>query len=214
LTSDDVLLTAPGFDWYVAELYTAMGRFLMWEEILAEPVPNSKLIGLTGAYLYAKTTALAAKGRVDEAKSELAELEKLAGSDGNGDFGRVKAVLAVAILNAKARIAVAEGNKAAAIGLLRDAAAKEDRLAYSEPADWFFPTRHLLGSVLIEARQVADAERPTGMTSAACRIMAGHYTDLLSRCGMQGRGAGAQRVRQQFDRAWRNADLTLVASAF
>jgi tetratricopeptide (TPR) repeat protein len=214
LTSDDVLLTAPGFDWYVAELYTAMGRFLMWDEILAEPVPNSKLIGLTGAYLYAKTTALAAKGRVDEAKSELAELEKLAGSDGNGDFGRVKAVLAVAILNAKARIAVAEGNKAAAIGLLRDAAAKEDRLAYSEPADWFFPTRHLLGSVLIEARQVADAE-------AAYRDDLSRLPDngwalygLAQSLRMQGRGADAQRVRQQFDRTWRNADVTPVASAF
>jgi hypothetical protein len=116
-----------------------MVRFGMWDEILAEPVPNPKLIGLTGAYLYAKTTALAAKGRVDEAKSELPKLEKVAASDGNGDFERVKAVLAVAILNAKARITVAEGNKAAGIGLLREAVAKEDRLAYSEPADWLFP---------------------------------------------------------------------------
>jgi hypothetical protein len=62
LVSDDMLLTMPGADWAVAELYAAMVRFGMWDEILAEPGPNPKLVGLTGAYLYAKATALAAKG--------------------------------------------------------------------------------------------------------------------------------------------------------
>jgi tetratricopeptide (TPR) repeat protein len=214
LISDDMLLTVPGFDWYVAELYTAMVRFGMWDEILAEPVPNPKLIGLTVAHLYAKTTALAAKGRVDEAKSELAELEKVAASGGDGSLERVKAVLAVAVLNAKARITAAEGNKAAAIGLLREAVAKEDRLAYSEPADWFFPTRHLLGSILIEAGQAADAE-------AVYRDDLSRHPDngwalygLAQSLRMQGRSAEALRVQQQFDRAWRNADVSLVASAF
>jgi tetratricopeptide (TPR) repeat protein len=155
---------------------------------------------------------LAAKGRVDEAKSELTELEKA--SDGNGDFERVKAVFAVAILNAKARITEAEGNKAAAIGLLREAVAKEDRLAYSEPADWFFPIRHLFGSVLIEAGQAADAE-------AVYRDDLNRHPDngwalygLGQSLRMQDRSGDAQRVQQQFDQAWRNADVSLVASAF
>jgi tetratricopeptide (TPR) repeat protein len=161
-----------------------------------------------------ETTALAAKGRVDEAKSELAELEKVAASGGDGSLERVKAVLAVAVLNAKARITAAEGNKTAAIGLLREAVAKEDRLAYSEPADWFFPTRHLLGSVLIEAAQAADAE-------AVYRDDLSRHPDngcalygLAQSLRMQGRSAEALRVQQQFDRAWRHADVSLVASAF
>jgi tetratricopeptide (TPR) repeat protein len=161
-----------------------------------------------------EATALAAKGRVDEAKSELAELEKIAASGGNGSLERVKAVLAVAVLNAKARITVAEGNKTAAIGLLREAMAKEDRLAYSEPADWFFPTRHLLGSVLIEAAQAADAE-------AVYRDDLSRHPDngwalygLAQSLRMRGRSAEALTVQQQFDRAWKNADVSLVASAF
>jgi len=140
LVSDDMLLTTPGTDWYVAELYVAMVRFGMWDEILAEPVPNPKLTGLTGAYRYAKATALAAKGRIDDAKAELMELEKVAAIDGDAGLNRVKDVLAVALLNAKARIAMAENKDEEAIGLLREAVAKEDRLAYSEPADSFFPT--------------------------------------------------------------------------
>lgn len=80
LVSDDMLLRMPGTDWYVAELYAAMVRFGMWDNILAEPAPNPKLIGLSGAYLYAKATALAANRRVEDAKASLSELEKLAAS--------------------------------------------------------------------------------------------------------------------------------------
>ena len=29
-------------DWYVAELYTAMVRFGMWDELLAEPAPDAQ----------------------------------------------------------------------------------------------------------------------------------------------------------------------------
>jgi tetratricopeptide (TPR) repeat protein len=180
----------------------------------SEPVPNPTLIGLRGAYLYAKATALAAKGRVDEAKSELPKLEKLAASDGNGDFERVRAVLAVAVLNAKARITVAEGNKPAAIGLSREAVEKEDRLAYSEPADWFFPTRHLLGSVLIEAGQAADAEAVYRDDLSRNPDNGWALYGLAQSLRMQGRCAEALRVQQQFDRAWKNADVSLVASAF
>src|SRR6516225_5436607 len=49
------------------ELYAALVRCGMEDQILAEPQPNPKLAGLTGGYLYAKATALAAAVRVDEA---------------------------------------------------------------------------------------------------------------------------------------------------
>jgi hypothetical protein len=158
LVSDDMLLTMAGTDWYVAEPYAAMVRFGMWDEILAEPAPNPKLVGLTGAHLYATVVALAAKGRVDDAKMQFAELEKVSALDRDAGLNRVKDVLAVAVLNTKARIVLVENKSDEAFGLLREAVAKEDRLAYSELADWFFPTRHLLGAVLIEAGQARDAE--------------------------------------------------------
>lgn len=63
VASDDTLLMMPGLDWPVAELYTGMVRFGMWDEILAEPAPDPKLLGLTAGYLYARTIALAGKGR-------------------------------------------------------------------------------------------------------------------------------------------------------
>ena len=76
--------------------------------------------------------------------------------EGDAGLNRVKDVLAVALLVGKARVALAENKTEDAISLLRDAIAKEDRLAYSEPADWFFPNRHVLGAVLLKAGQAAD----------------------------------------------------------
>ena len=76
--SDTLLSAMPGSDWYVGELYTSMVRFGMWDELLAEAAPDAKLAALTAGYRYARATALAAKGSVDAAKAELAELEKLA----------------------------------------------------------------------------------------------------------------------------------------
>src|SRR5262249_48758235 len=111
LVSDEMLMTMPGTDWYVAELYPAMVRFGMWDDILSEPPPNRKLTGLTGAYRYAKAIALAAKGRVAEAEAQLAELEKLTAAiahDDNAGLNRLRDVLAVAVLNTKARIALAK----------------------------------------------------------------------------------------------------------
>jgi tetratricopeptide (TPR) repeat protein len=213
LISDDMLLTTPGFDWYVAELYAAMVRFGMWDDILAEPAPNAKLIGLTGAYLYAKATALAAKGGIEEAKAPLAELEKLAAAEDTG-HDRVKAALAVAVLTVQARIALAESNPDKAIGMLREAAAKEDRLAYSEPADWFFPVRHILGAVLIQAGRAADAEAVYRDDLSRHPNNGWALYGLAQSLKIQGRSADASALQQQFDAAWKYADVSLVASAF
>jgi hypothetical protein len=76
-------------------------------------------------------------------------MEKLAagaGADDSAGLNGAAAVFAVAVLVGKARIADAEQRSADAIALLTEAAAKEDRLAYDEPSDWFFPVRHLLGT--------------------------------------------------------------------
>lgn len=208
-----MLLTAPGFDWYVAELYASMVRFGMWDDILAEPAPSPKLIGLTGAYLYAKATALAAKGRAEEARILLGELEQL-GSAGDPAHDRIKQALALALLTAKARLALAESKPDEAIGMLREAAAREDRLAYSEPADWFFPVRHILGAVLVQAGRAADAEAVYRDDLSRHPNNGWALFGLAQSLKMQGRTGEASVAQQQFDRAWKNADVTLVASAY
>lgn len=217
IISDDLLAAMPGLDWYVGELYAAMTRFGLWDEILAEPAPNTNLVGLTGAFLYAKAVALAAKTRIDDAKTQLAELEKLAaaiGPDDGAGLNRLQDVLTVAVLSARARIALAEGKENDAIGLLREAVGKEDQLAYDEPADWFFPTRHLLGAVLIKADRGTDAETVYRDDLNRHPNNGWALYGLAQSLKLQNRSADAAAVQQQLEAAWKNADVTLVASAF
>ena len=217
IISDDLLAAMPGIDWYAGQLYTAMTRFGLWDEILAEPAPNTQLTGLTGAFLYAKAVALAAKSRIDDAKTQLAELEKLAAALGPGDgagLNRLQDVLAVAILTARARIALAEGAENDAIGVWRQAVTKEDQLAYDEPADWFFPTRHLLGAVLIKAGKATDAEVVYRDDLDRHPNNGWALHGLAQSLKLQGRNADASAAQQRFGTAWKNADVTLVASAF
>jgi tetratricopeptide (TPR) repeat protein len=217
LVPDEMLLGMPGADWNMTELYAAMVRFGMWDEILAEPAPNSKLAGLTGGYLYARTIAQAAKGRTDDARQSLGELEKVAAAATPNDSAGLNTatdVFAVATLVARARIAAAEHKDAQAVPLLVQAVTQEDRLAYTEPADWFFPVRHLLGAALLQTGKAADAETVYREDLRRNPENGWALYGLALSLTAQNRDAEAQSVRQRFATAWKDADIVLTASAF
>jgi hypothetical protein len=70
--------------------------------------PNARLSALNAGYRYGRTIALAAKGRIDDARAERGELQKLAaaaGADDSAGPNSAADLLAVAILVGKARIA-------------------------------------------------------------------------------------------------------------
>lgn len=210
-----MLLNMPGLDWGIGYLYDGMVRFGRWEELLAEPRPNPKLTGLTIAWLQARATALAAKGRLTEAKSDLAELDRaIAASpaDATQGMNAAKPLYEIAALKVKARIALAEGRRNSAIAALREAAAKEDGLSYNEPSDEFFPVRHLLGAALLDSKKPAEAEAVyrEDLRRNPNNGWALHGLALA----LEARGKKADSVKAQFEEAWRHSDTKLTASAF
>jgi tetratricopeptide (TPR) repeat protein len=217
IISDDLLMAMPGADWYVAELYAAMLRFGLWDEMLAQSAPDPKLAGLTAGYHYGRVIALAATGRVEEARTEQTLLENITAStsaDAGAGLNAARDVFAVATLVGEARIAGAVGNTAESIALLTEAAAKEDHLAYDEPSDWFFPVRHLLGAALLQAGRAQDAE---SVYLEDLRLHPGNGWALLGltqALSLQHRDTEALLTRKRFEQAWKNADIELTASAF
>lgn len=212
---DAMLLAMPGLDWSIGYLYDGMARFGLWDDILAEPAPNPKLAGLTIGYLQARTTALAAKGRIAEAKALLPELDRaIAAVPADATQGQnvARPLYEIGALKAKARIALAEGRRDAAIPLLREAVAKEDGLSYNEPSDEFFPVRHLLGAVLLETGNAAEAE---AVYREDLRRLPGNGWALhgLARA-LEAQGKDSKPVKGQLTEAWRHADTELTASAF
>jgi tetratricopeptide (TPR) repeat protein len=213
---DSMLLGMPGLDWSIAYLYDGLVRFGRWDEMLAEPAPNPKLAGLTIAWLQARATALAAKGRVGEAKALLPGLERAmeaVPAEATQGQNVARPLYEIGALKAKARIAAAEGKREAAIALLTEAVAKEDALAYNEPSDEFFPVRHLLGASLLDAGRAAEAEAVYREDLRRQPDNGWALRGLARALEAQGkREAGG--VRLQFEDAWRNADTRLTASAF
>lgn len=213
----DMLLMMPGADWSVSEIYSAQMRFGEWDAILAEKAPDARLTALTGAYHWARTIALAEKGRVEEAKAELAQLESLAAGlppDAAAGLNAAKDIFGVATLVAQAHVAKASGQIDAAIAKFREAVAKEDQLAYDEPADWFLPVRHELGAVLIKAGRHADAEKVYRDDLVRHPHNGWALFGLAQALRAQHKDAEAAAVDKEFAAAWAHADVKLTASVF
>lgn len=214
---DAMLQMGSGLDWYMAERYFVLERFGRWRELLDEPAPDAGLQGLSAAHHYARACALAATGDIAHAREEKTKLDAIAAAlpaDAPAGLNMARDLLAVATQVAAARIAFAEGDRAAAVTLLRSAVAKEDLLAYDEPANWFVPVRHLLGAQLLADGRAAEAE-------IVYREDLQHHPEngwalhgLAQALQAQHRQREAEDVAQAFARAWKDADVVLAASAY
>jgi len=215
--SDDLLVGMGGVDWYVAYTYEAMLRFGLWDDALAAPAPSARLSGLMVAYLEAKATALAAKGRLDEADQAASALDAAAAAaPGDARCGQnlAKDCFAVASLRAHARVALARKETDKGLDLLRQAVAREDRLGYDEPSDAFFPTRHVLGAALMAAGKPADAEAVYREDLKRNAENGWALYGLKAALEAQGKTAESADVGRRFTEAWKHADITLTASAY
>jgi tetratricopeptide (TPR) repeat protein len=161
--------------------------------------------------------ALAARGRLAEAREALAALARLeadAPADAGAAANRLHDLIAVAVPVVAARIAATEFRNQDAIGQLEQAVAAEDRLADGERADWFFPVRHLLGAQLLFAGNAADAGRVYEEDLRRHPANGWALYGLAAALHAAGRNTAAAASEREFARAWKQADVRLTASAF
>jgi len=214
---EDAMLAMPGTDWYGSERYLALVRFGLWDEILSEAAPNPSLKALTAGYLYARVAALAARGRIAEARQARMELESTRASlppDATAGLNRASDVLALASSLASAQLQMAEHDDRDAIVTLTAAVDQEDKLSYDEPADWFIPVRHMLGAELIKTGQFAQAESVYRQDLNRNPNNGWALFGLAQALRQQGKTSEAAAVEGQFAAAWKQADVTLTASMF
>ena len=97
---------------------------------------------------------------------------------------------------------------------MREAVVLEDGLAYDEPAGWFFPVRHLLGAELLRLGKANDAERTYRDDLARHPGSGWALYGLKQALKAEGRGAEASAAEAEFRTAWRQATISISASAF
>jgi tetratricopeptide (TPR) repeat protein len=215
--SDDMLAGMPGVDWQAGYLYQAQIRFGLWDQILAEPAPDPRLRGLTASWLSARASALAQTGRLNEAQAVVDRLQALIDATpptANAGNNRARDAYEVALLTAKARLAQGRGERAAAVALLRQAVLKEDALAYDEPADAFFPVRHLLGAQLLAADDPKGAEAVYREDLSRNPANGWALRGLVLALQAQHRDGEAAAQKAALASAWSRADVQPASSAY
>lgn len=206
----------PGMDFFIAAPILAMVRFGKWDELLAEPRPDPRYRVLTGLWLHAHGMALAAKGRYAGALADHAALIELANAvpaSLTANLNPASSVLKLAAKVLEARVATLRG-ASGALDLWAEAVSMEDRMAYSEPADWFYPVRHYQGAALLAAGRPRDAE---AVFREDLRRNPGNgwaLFGLAEALSAQQKTREAAAARRDFERAWARADIELTSTAY
>lgn len=194
-------------------------RFAKWDEILQEKSPNESSIFMNGVLHYARGLAFTHTGKLADAADELKRLKGIReevekDSAYQIGFAAAGTLLTIAEQVLDGEILTKQGDPATAIARIERAVRLEDTLLYNEPPDWYFPVRHILGAMLMDAKQPAEAEaiywedlrrNPNNGFS-----LFGLRQALLA----QGKESIAIEVSKRFEKAWRNSDVSLTSSRF
>lgn len=220
---DEARLTEPGYDIILQDYWVtpilARVRFGRWEEILARPEPSEELLYPRAIDHYGRAIALARTGRLDAARSHVAELRRIAALPAMEAFvvwevNPASRILAVATLVAEAEVEAEAGDLDAAIALLREAVDAESRILYQEPEAWHHPVRQVLGDVLLDAGRYREAERTFREDLEKYPSNGWSLWGLTAALDAQGRAREAEVVRARYREAFRDADVELAGSRF
>ncbi|MGH6691470.1 MAG: tetratricopeptide repeat protein [Gammaproteobacteria bacterium] len=208
-----------GLQHFLSIPYFARVRFGKWDEMLAQESPGDDLVYVKSAWHYCRAMAYARTGRLEEAAKEKAEMERLAADprlDAVRFFGlnELRTLLGIGSLVLEGEMKAYAKDYDGAVAAFTKAIDQEDHLRYIEPPDWFFPVRHNLGAVLLEAGRPAEAEKVYRQDLVTFPENGWSLFGLSQSLRAQGDFDGAREVEARFYNAWTNADVTLASSRF
>lgn len=217
----DEKMTCHGFGtlqhYKVTPLYAHV-RFGMWDRILATPAPTD-LPYRKAVWRYAQGMAHIFTNDLAAAQADLDELRKLAADAALDevtiwDINTTRALVAIAVEVVAGELDAKRKQWPAAIAHLEKAVRLNLELNYNEPADWYYPVRHSLGAVYLDAKRAKDAERVYREDLADVPNNGYSLFGLAQALRAQGKSREAAEVDVKFKEAWRNADHTLASSRF
>jgi predicted Zn-dependent protease len=173
----------------------------------------------TAVWHYARCIAYARAKKINEARRELAAVRRIAADPSLKEIriwglNPTSALASIAAAVLKAEIAAARKDIKTAVAQLRKAIAIEDGLIYGEPPDWFYPVRHNLGAVLLDAGRARAAEKVYRQDLAKFPGNGWSLFDLAESLRAQGKKKEAAEVQRRFEAAWEHADVEITASRF
>lgn len=209
---------APLADGITPVAWHVMVRFGKWEDILKEPEAEEFRMISRATRLYARTVALAALGRVEEARSEMQAFDAFVEANITDEWfignNPARTALGIARKMMEGEILYREGELDAAFALLREAVADEETLVYDEPPGWMQPIRHALGALLLESGRAADAEDVYRADLQRHPENGWSLLGLRNALNAQKRTDEAHAVAERLAKAWTRADVSPTASCY
>ncbi len=215
-TSVEVARAVPLAEPYVPYIFLALTTFGRWEEVLSEPLPPADLSYSFGLAQYARGVAFAATGRRAQALAALDTLQHtrtaINPEYATAGWSTPAVVLEIAELSLQGEIELRTGRADSAVAWFRRAAAREDRLLYIEPPDWYYPVRHSLGAALLKAGRAVEAEAVYREDLQRFPANGWALTGLLQSLRAQGKPTGPTEAALRS--AWHDADVALPGSRY
>lgn len=192
-------------------------RFNQWDQVLATPAPAQTYP--KGIWHFARGMAFLGQKQPKLARQEFQRLQAIAADPTLKErkiwgFNTSASILDIATQVLAGELAVQEKRYEQAIAHLQTAVKLEDALVYTEPADWYQPTRQSLARILLKAGKAEAAEQ---VYRADLKI----YPDngwslygLAQSLTAQGKTQEAKAVQTRLQSAWRYADVPLTAMQF
>jgi tetratricopeptide (TPR) repeat protein len=207
---------APVADGFMPVVLHVLVRFGRWQEVLEVPPFDERLKVANAVRHYARGTALAALGKVQDAVRERATLDEALKAMDDRPIGNnpAKLVLEIPRRALHGELEFRMGRREQGLAALREAAALEDALVYDEPPDWMQPVRHPLGATLIAAGKAEEAERVFREDLVRFPGNGWSLTGLARALRMQGRAEEAAVVEAQAKAAFARADVKIGSACF
>jgi tetratricopeptide (TPR) repeat protein len=216
LSSDKNVWTL--YETFLSQPMFVMVRFGMWDEMIAEPQPDVDSRFMRGIWHYGRALAFLHTDRIKEARMELMALVEAREDMGKIDhyigFGTASNLLTIAVEVVSGEIAYAEGYTLVGLAHLERAVRLEDGLLYNEPPDWYFPVRHYLGAMLLDAGRPNEAEVVYAADLRKNPENGYSLFGLFNALVAQEKNDNAAAVESRFKKAWAESDHTLTSSRF
>ncbi|HEU5436591.1 MAG TPA: tetratricopeptide repeat protein [Telluria sp.] len=186
--------------------YFSHVQFSSPEVLVALPDPGPDFALVKAMWHYARATGFARKGALAEAGKEV---EALAALERTADFKPIVAwgvpapeIVHTARAVATGRLADARGDLPGAIKAYQEAVAVQDQLPYTEPPYWYYPVRQSLGSALLRAGRLDEAEQVFRASLARTPSNGWALRGLIEVYRKRGDTAALAAAQKRFDATW------------
>jgi len=220
---DTTLLRDPGLagtmqHFLILPLYT-QALFGEWDTILQNAMPPEDLLYPVGVWHYVRGLAFTRLGQMESAEQELKALQTILKEPAITGLtimalNPVSTVLKIAEQVLAAELSAQKGSYEEAISLASTAVDLEDSLDYTEPENWYLPSRQVLGAMLLEAGNAVEAEQVFREDLDVHPQNGWSLYGLANSLEAQGKTHLAAEIQQQFEKIWAEADVVLTNSRF